>query len=151
MRCGAPQQPEALEEHNFLRDSGTAVRSGSGKLCLKPANDEGPTHELTLPVVLQSTSTDVLLRAVLDGTGVSVAPRLLVQRFLATGALVHVLLDSILSRDTIYAALPSQRMLPARTCAFLDFVTERAPEAVACPALGFMRTRLSDRHSSETR
>ncbi|MGP1630101.1 MAG: LysR family transcriptional regulator [Giesbergeria sp.] len=131
LRRGTPQQPEALESHDFLRDSGTAMRSGTRKLCLKPACGEGPAHELTLPVVLQSTSTDVLLRAVLDGTGIAVAPRLLVQRFLATGALVHVLPDWILSRYTIYAALPSQRMLPARTRAFLDFVSEQAPEAVA--------------------
>lgn len=131
LRRGTPHQPEALELHDFLRESSNAVRSSTRKLCLKPATGVGPVHELTLPVVLQSTSTDVLLRAVLDGAGIAVVPRLLAQRFLATGALVHVLSDWILSRYTIYAALPSQRMLPARTRAFLDFVSEQAPEAVA--------------------
>jgi hypothetical protein len=35
------------------------------------------------------------------------------------------------SRYTVYAALPTRRMVPARTKAFLDFVTEQVPEAVA--------------------
>lgn len=131
LRRGTPRQPEDLESHDFLRDSGLAVRSGARKLFLRSASDQGITHELTPKVVLQSTSTDVLLRAVLDGTGIAVVPRLLAQRFLATAALVHLLPDWILSRYTIYAALPTQRLLPARTRAFLDFVSEQTPEAVA--------------------
>lgn len=131
LRRGTPPEPQALELHDFLRDSGVAVRSSTRKLCLKPASGVGPVHELTPPVVLQSTSTDVLLRAVLDGAGIAVMPRLLAQRFLTTGALVHVLPDWILSRYTIYAALPSQRMLPARVRAFLDFASEQTPEAIA--------------------
>lgn len=130
-RRGTPYQPEALEQHDFLRDSGLAARGSTRKLCLKPASGVGPAHELTPPIVLQSTSTDVLLRAVLDGAGIAVVPRLLAQRFLAAGALVHVLPEWILSRYTVYAALPSQRMLPARTRAFLDFVSEQAPQVVA--------------------
>ena len=130
LRRGAPKQPQDLESHDFLRDTGNG-RRGARKLCLKPLSGEGESHELSLPVVLQSTSTDVLLRAVLDGTGVAVIPRLLAQRHLSAGALVHVLPDWILSRYTIYAALPTQRMLPARTRAFLDFVSEQTPEALA--------------------
>jgi hypothetical protein len=30
----------------------------------------------------------------------------------------------------VYAALPSRRMLPARTKVFLDFVSEQVPQAV---------------------
>lgn len=129
LRRGAPRMPGDLESHDFLRDSGNAAR-GVRKLRLKPLSGDGEAHELSLPVVLQSTSTDVLLRAVLDGTGIAVIARLLAQRFLDTGALVHVLPQWILSRYTIYAALPTQRMLPARTRAFLDFLTELTPEAL---------------------
>ena len=131
LRRGTPRQPTDLEQHDFLRDTGMAARSGARKLCLFPVTGEGEAHELTPPVVLRSTSTDVLLRAVLDGTGFAVIPRLLAQRFLITGALVHVLPDWMLSRYTIYAALPTQRMLPARTRAFLDFVSEQVAEALA--------------------
>ena len=48
----------------------------------------------------------------------------------ASGALIHVLPDWIYSRYTVYAALPSRRMLPARTKVFLDFVSEQVPQAV---------------------
>jgi DNA-binding transcriptional LysR family regulator len=131
LRRGTPRQPSDLDRHDFLRDTGIAARNGTRKLCLFPASGEGEAHELTPQVVLQSTSTDVLLRAVLDGTGIAVIARLLAQRFLATGALVHVLPDWILSRYAVYAALPTQRMLPARTRAFLDFVSDQVAETLA--------------------
>lgn len=79
-----------------------------------------------MPVVLQSVSTDVLLRAAVDGMGVTVMSRLLAAPYLATGALVHVLPDWIVSRYTVYAALPSRRMIPARTKVLLDFVSEHS-------------------------
>jgi len=44
---------------------------------------------------------------------------------------VHILPAWIFSRYTIYAALPSGRMLPARTKVFLDFLSEQVPLAVA--------------------
>ncbi len=130
LRRGAPSAPADLEQHDFLRDTGNITR-GMRKLRLKPVSGDGEACELSLPVVLQSTSTDVLLRAVLDGTGIAVVPRLLAQRFLDSGALIHVLPEWILSRYTIYAALPTQRMLPARTRAFLDFLTEQTPSALS--------------------
>ncbi len=82
-------------------------------------------------VALQSVSTELLLRAALDGVGVAVMARLLVEPYLSSGALVHVLPDWMFSRYTVYAALPTRRMVPARTKAFLDFITEQVPQAVA--------------------
>jgi DNA-binding transcriptional LysR family regulator len=132
LRRGSPQSPGDLEAHDFLRDTGAAARAGGlRKLRLQPVSGGEPAVEAALQIVLQSPSTDVLLRAVLDGTGVAVIPRLLANRYLATGALVHVLPQWILSRYTVYAALPTQRMLPARTRVFLDFISEQAAEAVA--------------------
>jgi len=58
-------------------------------------------------------------------------PRLLAERFLASGTLVHLLPEWNLSRFAIYAALPTQRMLPARTRAFLDFVSGQVGQALA--------------------
>ena len=57
--------------------------------------------------------------------------RLLAEEHLARGELVHVLPEWIFSRYTIYAALPSGRMLPARTKVFLDFLTRQVPRAMA--------------------
>lgn len=130
LKNGVPHAPADLEQHDFLRQSGN-VTGRVRSLRLKPVSDGGEAHELNLRVVLQSTSTDVLVRSVLDGTGIAVIPRLLAQRFLDSGALTHVLPEWILSRYTVYAALPTQRMLPARTREFLDFLTEQTPEALA--------------------
>ena len=58
-------------------------------------------------------------------------PTLLIWPDVQAGRLVHVLPDWMYSRYTVYAALPTRRMVPARTKAFLDFVTEQVPEAVA--------------------
>jgi DNA-binding transcriptional LysR family regulator len=108
------------------------MRAQTGrKLSLRHLRGELPAQELDVPVALQSVSTDLLLRATLDGVGVAVMARLLVQPYLDSGALVHVLPDWMFARYTVYAALPTRRMLPARTKAFLDFVSEQMPQTVA--------------------
>ena len=73
----------------------------------------------------------MLLRAAVDGAGVAVTSRLLAEEHLARGELVHILPAWIFSRYTIYAALPSGRMLPARTKVLLDFLTEQVPLVMA--------------------
>jgi DNA-binding transcriptional LysR family regulator len=130
-RMGVPLEPEDLARHHYLRDSGQAVRAQAGRrLRLQPLDGDGPAREVDVPVVLQSVSTELLLRAALDGVGVTVVAQLLAAPFLASGALIHVLPRWIYSRYTVYAALPSRRMLPARTKVFLDFVSEQVPQAV---------------------
>lgn len=130
-RMGVPLEPEDLARHHYLRDSGQAVRAQAGRrLRLQPLDGDSPAREVDVPVVLQSVSTELLLRAALDGVGVTVVAQLLAAPFLASGALIHVLPRWIYSRYTVYAALPSRRMLPARTKVFLDFVTEQVPQAV---------------------
>jgi len=130
-RMGVPLEPEDLARHHYLRDSGQAVRAHAGRrLRLQPLDGDGPAREVDVPVVLQSVSTELLLRAALDGVGVTVVAQLLAAPFLASGALIHVLPRWIYSRYTVYAALPSRRMLPARTKVFLDFVSEQVPQAV---------------------
>jgi DNA-binding transcriptional LysR family regulator len=120
--------------HDHLRDSGMAARSQAGpgrKLRLQPLSGNLPVQEVDMPVVMQSVSTELLLRAAVDGAGVAVTSRLLAEEHLARGELVHLLPGWIFSRYTIYAALPSGRMLPARTKVFLDFLSKHVSLAVA--------------------
>lgn len=131
-RMGVPRQPEDLVRHEYLRDNGQLVGAQAGRrLRLQSVQGDARAQEVDMPVALQSVSTDLLLRAALDGLGVAVMARLLVAPYLASGALVHVLPGWVHSRYTVYAALPTRRMLPARTKAFLDFVIEQTPQAVA--------------------
>ena len=133
-RKGIPREPQDLLQHDYLRDSGMAARAQLGparKLRLQSLNGSMPAQEVDVPAVLQSVSTELLLRAAVDGAGVAVTSRLLAEEHLARGELVHILPAWIFSRYTIYAALPSGRMLPARTKVFLDFLSEQVPLAVA--------------------
>ena len=138
-RRGLPQEPQDLLQHDHLRDAGLAARSQMGpgrKLRLHALDGSLPAQEVDMPVVLQSVSTELLLRAAVDGAGVAVTSRLLAEEHLERGELVHILPAWIFSRYTLYAAMPSGRMLPARTKVFLDFLTERmrAAAAHAAPA-----------------
>ena len=131
-RMGVPRQPEDLVRHEYLRDNGQLAGAQAGRrLRLQSVQGDARAQEVDVPVALQSVSTDLLLRAALDGLGVAVMARLLAAPYLASGALVHVLPDWLHSRYTVYAALPTRRLMPARTKAFLDFVIEQTPQAVA--------------------
>lgn len=133
-RRGTPLEPHDLLQHDYLRDSGAAARSQMGpgrKLRLQPVAPGLPAQEVDVPAVLQSVSTELLLRAAVDGAGVAVTSRLLAAEHLARGELVHILPGWIFSRYTVYAALPSGRMLPARTKVFLDFLSQQAQAAMA--------------------
>ncbi|MFN4117372.1 LysR family transcriptional regulator [Acidovorax sp.] len=133
-RKGIPRVPRDLAHHDHLRDSSAPVRAQMGagrKLRLQSLQPGLPDEEVDAPAVLQSVSTELLMRAAVDGMGVAVTSRLLAEDHLARGELVHLLPSWIFSRYTIYAALPSGRLLPARTKVFLDFLTEQVPIAMA--------------------
>jgi len=127
-RAGTPQHPQDLQRHDYLKfpwqqGGGTSNR----KLRLLPANGDGEPVEVEMPLALQSVSFDVLYRAALDGAGVAVLSRLLAERHLGSGDLVHLLPDWIFGRLTVFAAVPSRKLMPARTRAFLDFLCEWLP------------------------
>lgn len=134
-RAGTPQQPQDLQRHDFLkfpRQQGGGI--SNRRLRLRPASGQGEPVEVDMPVALQSVSMDLLYRATLDGAGVAVLSRLLAAPHLESGALVHLLPDWIHGRLTVYAAVPTRKLIPARTRAFLTFIgdlmadrTVRAP------------------------
>ncbi len=133
-RAGLPRTPQELLRHTHLQFQ-WPQRSGHGgrRTRLVPAAVDGGGRagdgavELDWPPALRTTSFDVLLRTALDGAGVTFLSRLLVAPHLARGTLVHLLPEWIFGRFTIYAALPTRKFMPARTRAFLDFLTEFAP------------------------
>jgi DNA-binding transcriptional LysR family regulator len=131
-RVGTPRVPQDLQFHDYLKfpwqqSSGHGAR----RLRLQPASGEGDPVEVDAPVGLQSVSFDVLYRATLDGAGFSVLSKLLVAPHLANGALVHLLPDWVFGRFTIYVALPSRKLVPARTRAFMEFLGEYSSAAAA--------------------
>ena len=129
-RFGTPLRPEELAGHAYLKfpwhqSTGHSAR----RLRLQPIGDKAPAVEVEMPVALQSASFDVLYRAALEGGGIAVLSTALAAPQLESGALVHLLPDWIFGRFTIYAALPSRKLLPARTRALLDFLGAASPPA----------------------
>lgn len=122
---GVPQVPKDLQGHDFVRYTlhQNAVPA-SGRVRMQPATGGGDAVEVDMNPVVHTASMDVLLRAAADGVGFGVFSKLLALSSLADGSLVHVLPDWIVGRFSIYVALPSRKLIPARTRAFLDYVDE---------------------------
>ncbi len=119
-RRGTPGEPAELAGHECLRLKAPGRSPALWQL----------THPQLDPVQLQCAPaficdhSDTLLRATLDGAGLSSQPVDLIAPYLKSGQLVRVLAPWITGRFTLYAALPSRKFLPTRTRVFLDFLTE---------------------------
>ncbi len=124
----APQTPDDLQNHDCLQFKHPDWRSG-GVVLTNPDAD-GLTVEVRVRPVCQINYVDTILRAVLDGAGITSLPMELAAPYLNSGALVRVLPAWTTSQLTLYAALPSRKFLPARTQAFLEYLTERTRRSV---------------------
>lgn len=128
-RKGVPATPQELLQHDCLRikpDMG--MRSRQWRLFRSDRDDE---VLLDVKPVLWANHTDTLMRAALDGAGITGTTVELAAPHLSSGALVRVLAPWITGRFTLYAALPSRKFLPQRTQVFLDHLTEETREGVA--------------------
>ena len=134
-RAGTPLEPQDLQHHDYLkfpRQQGGGL--SNRRLRLRPVAGPGEPVEVDMPVALQSVSMDLLYRATLDGAGIAVISRLLAAPHLASGALVHLLPQWIHGRLTVYAAVPSRKLIPARTRAFLTFIGDLMPTRILAPS-----------------
>ena len=122
-RKGAPATPQELAQHEVLRLKAPGLRPRVWTLF----NSEH--HDAPLDVVVEPglwiNHTDTLLRAAVDGAGITSVAVDLAAPYLSRGELVRVLRPWITSRLNLYAALPSRKFLPERTRVFLEYLTER--------------------------
>ena len=128
-RNGTPMTPQDLLGHECLRlrMRGTRLRP----MTLIDPSQGDRTMELDLPAVLTANHTDTLLRATLQGAGISSQPLDLLAPLLKTGQLKRVLSPWITNRLRMVAALPSRKFMPMRTRAFLDYLVDETRRAVA--------------------
>ena len=122
-RRGVPVYPQELAQHDVLRLNAPGLRPSTWRLFNSSQQDE--PLDLTLEPGLWVNHSDTLLRAVLDGAGITSAAVDLVAPYLSRGELIRVLRPWIAGRLNLYAALPSRKFMPERTRVFLDFLTER--------------------------
>ncbi len=124
-RAGTPLQPGDLAQHDYLKFPWQRGRgNGARRLKLRPLDGVADAVEVDMPVALQSDSYDVLYRATLDGAGIAVLSRMLVAQKLKSGELVQVLPEWLFGHLTVFAAVPSRKLIPARTRALLAFLSE---------------------------
>lgn len=119
---GALLQPEDLTRHDCLCLKIPDATTRSWRLW-RPESPDLPV-EVELKPVLVANHTDSLLRAVLDGAGITSVAVDVVAPLLTSGALVRVLAPWITGRLAMYAAVPSRKFMPQRTRVFLDFLIE---------------------------
>lgn len=122
-RAGMPRTPEDLSRHACLR---LRVQGNRPKLWNLINPDENDREiDVEVDPVLVADHSDTLLRATVDGAGISGHPLDLVGPYLATGQLKRVLAPWITGRFTLYAAMPSRKFVPVRTRIFLEFLIDQ--------------------------
>lgn len=124
-RRGTPGTPKDLQGHQYLRfpwqpASGHSLRH----LRLSRLDGSEEAVEVIMQVVFQAESYHTLFTAAVNGAGIAVLPKYPASNYFSEGTLVHVLPDWIFDRYTVYVALPTRKLIPARTRAFLDFASE---------------------------
>ncbi len=129
-RAGMPQHPGELSEHAELRFPWHLApgHSNGHSIRFTSVTDKPDCVDVVMKMVLQSISIDVLLRATLSGAGMCLLAKHLVQLYLRDGRLVHVLPQWQVGELTIYAAMPTRKLVPARVNAMLEFITAAAQE-----------------------
>lgn len=126
-RCGQPQQPEDLLQHDGLLPDVAAVRREL-TLFREARSSTGATRRILKvslrPPVLSTAQLEVLYAAAVNGMGVAGLPTFLAADALRDGRLVRVLPDWHGGALQLYAAMPTRKHVPARTRAFIDFLVE---------------------------
>lgn len=125
---GEPRQPEDLLRHRCLRLRLSGARLGPLRLIDPTRRDV--QLELDVPTVLTVNHTDTLVRATLEGGGISSQPIDLLAPLIRDGRIKRVLAPWITSRVALVAALPSRQYMPARTRAFVDCLVEHTRKLV---------------------
>jgi DNA-binding transcriptional LysR family regulator len=115
-RKGATKLPSDLGQHEFLVPG--AVRSP----VLLDLNHRitGSAESVSVRVVLNCCSMDVLTGAAVNGAGVVVLPIQTAQQLLATGALVEVMRDWFLAPQPVYIAYGSRNNIPMSVRKLVD-------------------------------
>lgn len=123
-RWGVPATPPDLATHEVLRLKTPGLRQSAWRLFNAERLDEA--LDVAVEPVLWVNHTDTLLRAALDGAGITSVTVDVAAPYLSRGELVRVLRPWITGRLSLYAALPSRKFLPERTRVFLEYLTERS-------------------------
>ena len=114
-RRGAPQEPEALMEHDVLL---ILTRSGEPMRWVLTRGEA--RWEGIPPARATANSPDLLMRMARDGAGICAGGHHFVQPYVRGRELEPVLEPWSLLPSVAWAVFPGRRLMPARTRVFLD-------------------------------
>lgn len=117
-KAGCPQQIEDLASHRMLWYSLTSTTVEW------PAAKDKPAEKLVVTPVLSSTNELLLHIAALQGMGLAMLPKWLIEDDLQEGRLLRVLSDQEWPDVTLYGVYPSRKYLSSKVRTFLDFLLD---------------------------
>lgn len=115
-RHGEPRHPAELIHHQCLAYTAAPTPG------LWPFIVEGRAQAFPIRAQLQANNGDVLLQAAIAGFGLTRAPLFIAAEALRTGLVRQVLNDFPIAELSIYALLPSNRLIPHRIRVLMDFL-----------------------------
>ena len=117
-RCGRPQHPQALAEHQLLLYT---YATDPYELTFQR---EDQTITVPATPALESNDGYLLRAAALQGQGILAQPTYVIHDDIVAGRLVPILSDWSLPRLEINLVYPSRHQLPAKTRVFIDFIVK---------------------------
>lgn len=119
-RAGAPSEPEALMDHDALRNLGRNGEPMRWTLTRGEQRWDGiPPGRAT------ANSPELLMQMALNGAGIAVINDHFALPHVQRGELVPVLPDWQLPTVSAWAVFPGRRLMPARTRVFIDALAAR--------------------------
>lgn len=134
-RAGTPAEPADLAQHACLRLKLAGSRPGVWDLSGGDPADPSRSTAVQVDPLLVANHTDTLLKATLDGLGISAHPTEIIAQHLREGRLQRVLAPWVTGRYTLYAALPSRQFVPMRVLAFIDHLTAAVRTHLGAPGV----------------
>lgn len=126
----APRRVEELASHRIARaQESPALTAVTFQLLT-----DGSKVTVSLPVALASTDIVLMRDMVVEGAGVTILPRILVQRHLEDGRLVHLLPGAVAPGLSLYLLHRGGRLVPPKVRAFVDFMKKSLVFPAARPS-----------------
>jgi DNA-binding transcriptional LysR family regulator len=127
---GAPKMPADLQHHAMLQLRLAGTRVDQLRLVHR---DSGAEETVPIAPLMSSDLSDPLLRATLEGVGISSNAQDIAGPYVRVGFLQPVLPQWMTGRLSLVAAYPSRQFLPARARVFLEHFIEHLRSNVAQP------------------
>lgn len=117
-RAGRPKTLQELRGHSVLNYSLLSVREEWGRLFADPG------EQLDLKVPLSANNAEALAECAVQGMGIVLLPRFVLDPALADGRLVQLLPKDSPEPFGLFAVRPSRQFTPARLRLFIDYLKE---------------------------